>query len=147
MRVGFPWISLDFSCESRLFNRLRGLNRENFFLRPSPWRCEAPGRERAVEAMRKRRIVHGPKLNQASDFPQEIVVRAVPFRPPQSKSSSRQARRRTNPEPITEERLRLISLLPSPSRHDSDLRPFRPSSSPHEAGSVARKTARWSVES
>jgi hypothetical protein len=33
--LGFPWI---LSCESILFNRLRGLKRGNFFLSPFPWR-------------------------------------------------------------------------------------------------------------
>ena len=80
---GFPWI---LSSESRLINGLRGTKWGNFFLAPSPWRREAPGRERAIEAMRKRSIIHAGKLNLVSDFLQDVVVvRPAPFRPPQSK--------------------------------------------------------------
>jgi hypothetical protein len=80
---GFPWI---LSSESRVINGLRGTKRGRFFLAPSPWRREAPGRERAVDAVRKRSIIHAGKLNLVSDFLQDVVVvRPAPFRPPQSK--------------------------------------------------------------
>jgi hypothetical protein len=54
--LGFPWI---LSSESRLFNGLRSLKRGNFFLAAFSVALAAPERELAVEAMRKRRIVHG----------------------------------------------------------------------------------------
>jgi hypothetical protein len=57
--LGFPWI---LSSESRFFNRLCGTKRGSFFLAPSARWEAAPGRERVVEAMRKRRIVHGTSL-------------------------------------------------------------------------------------
>jgi hypothetical protein len=67
MRVGFPWISLDFlgfpwilSSESRLINGLRGIFRGRFFLSLS-WR-EKPERAPAVETIRKGGIVHGASL-------------------------------------------------------------------------------------
>ena len=46
----------------RLINELHGIKWGNFFLALFPSHREAPGRELAVEAMRKRRIVHGPSL-------------------------------------------------------------------------------------
>ena len=80
--LGFPWI---LSSESRLINGLRGFYPEEYLSRPF-LALRAPERAPVVEAMGKRKIVHGGELNPASDFLQEIVVRAVPFRPPQSKS-------------------------------------------------------------
>ena len=77
------WKSLDFlgfsRPKSRLFNGLRGIFAERKFLALSPCRREAPRRERAVEAMRKRRIVHGTKLNPISDSLQAIVVGPLPL--------------------------------------------------------------------
>ena len=46
---------------------------ENFFVRPSLGVEGAPGRERAVEAMRSAWIVHGNELSFVSDFSQSIV--------------------------------------------------------------------------
>ena len=60
---------------------------ENSFVR-FPVAFEAPEWEPAVEAMRKRRIVHGGQLNLFSDFLQEIAISAIPFRLPQSKDHS-----------------------------------------------------------
>jgi hypothetical protein len=72
--LGFPWI---LSSESRLFNELRGILQEEFFWGfPLSSRGAGNG-EPAVEAMRKRRNVHGAKLNPISDFLQSIVARAV----------------------------------------------------------------------
>jgi hypothetical protein len=51
------------------------------------FRGERPERERAVEAMRKRQDCSWGKLNLVSDFLQQTVVRARPFRPPQSKTT------------------------------------------------------------
>ena len=91
--LGFPWILRQF----RLFNGLRGLKRERYFSCPSPRRETRRDVSLRSWAMRKRRIVHGRKLNLISDFLREIVVRAVPLRPSQSRAA-----RSDEPYPATE---------------------------------------------
>jgi hypothetical protein len=76
--LGFPWIP---SSESRLFNGLRGIFAQKFFSRLFRRLMAAAGQKLTAEAIRKRRLVHGAKLNLISDFLQWIVVRAVGFRP------------------------------------------------------------------
>src|SRR6476619_5097434 len=79
--LGFPWI---LSSESRFINGLRGINRGKFFLALLSWR-EAPERGRGhAEAQ----DCSWASLNLVSEFLQEIVLQAVPLRPPQYKSSS-----------------------------------------------------------
>ena len=56
--LGFPWI---LSSESSLFNGLRGKTAENIFGAPA-LASRSARTEGAVEAMRKRRIVHGASL-------------------------------------------------------------------------------------
>ena len=75
------WKSLDFlgfSRPNRDFSMgYAGLFVEKFSHGPSPALREAPGREPAVEAMRKTRNCSWGELNLASDFLQGIVVPAV----------------------------------------------------------------------
>ena len=84
MKVGFPWI---LSSESRLFNGLRSLKRGIFF--SAPFRgVTSAGKGAGGRGHAEAQDCSWRKLNPVPDFLQEIVVRAVPLRPPQSKSSS-----------------------------------------------------------
>ena len=84
MKVGFPWI---LSSESRLFNGLRSLKRGIFF--SALFRgVTSAGKGAGGRGHAEAQDCSWRKLNPVPDFLQEIVVRAVPLRPPQSKSSS-----------------------------------------------------------
>ena len=61
MRVGFPWISLDFLVRIETYQWVTRDFRENNFHAPS-LASRAPEREPAVKAMRKGGIVHGASL-------------------------------------------------------------------------------------
>ena len=71
---GFPWISLDLSSESRLFNGLRG-NRERFFRRLVSHQ-QRPNEELAVLACGQRRIVHRASLTWFLIFCNELPDRS-----------------------------------------------------------------------
>jgi hypothetical protein len=62
MSIGLSWISLDSLVRIETFQWVTRPEAGKLFSRAFCWRCEAPGGERAVEAMRKRRIVHGASL-------------------------------------------------------------------------------------
>jgi hypothetical protein len=87
MRVGFPWISLDSLVRIETFQWVTQLEAGNFFLGPFPWRYKRRKGSRG-RGHAEAQDCSWRKLNPVSDFLQEIVVRAVPLRPPQSKSSS-----------------------------------------------------------
>ena len=73
--LGFPWI---LSSESRLFNGLRGLKRETFFSALVPG-VRSAGTGACGRGYAEAQDYSWGKLNLASDFPQEIVVRIVSF--------------------------------------------------------------------
>jgi hypothetical protein len=75
--LGFPWIR---SSETRLINWLGGKIDSKNFPRGFPLAWAAPEGNRAVEAMRKRRIVHAGEPNLPSDFRQGIVREVVSLR-------------------------------------------------------------------
>ena len=87
MSVGLSWISLDSLVRIETFQWVARLEAGTLFSRAFSVALEAPEREPAVLACGSAGLFMG-KLNLVSDFLQEIVVRAVPFRPPQSKSNS-----------------------------------------------------------
>ena len=62
MAVGFSWISLYSLIRIDIFQWVRRLEAGKSFSRTFALALEAPQREPAVEAMRKRRIVHGATL-------------------------------------------------------------------------------------
>src|ERR1700722_1627061 len=84
------WIVLDFLGFSRpnpdFSMGYEAFSGKNFSLSLSAG-AETPEREPAVLACGRAGLFMG-KLNLFSDFLQEITARAVPFRPPQSKSHS-----------------------------------------------------------
>src|ERR1700720_3820777 len=91
MSVGFPWISLDSLVRIETFQWVTRLEAGEVFSRAFSLALRGARTGARGFGMGKRRIIAQlfmPKLNLFSDFLQAIVVRAVPFRPPQSKSSS-----------------------------------------------------------
>ena len=63
MRVGFPWISLDSLVRNETFQWVTRIKAGKVFLGAFVLAFEAPEREPAVEAMRKRRVVHGASIS------------------------------------------------------------------------------------
>ena len=89
MTVGFPWISLDSLVRIETFQWVARLLAGRIFLPP----CPQARRRRNVSLRSLPAEGAGLFMGQAnlfSDFQQEIATRAVPFRPPQSKSRSPQ---------------------------------------------------------
>jgi hypothetical protein len=64
-----------------------GQTDEAFFAPFFAWRCEALERKPAVEAMRKRRIVHGASLTDLLIFRNKLLSEWLPFRLLPSKTS------------------------------------------------------------
>jgi hypothetical protein len=58
-KVGFPWISLDSLVRIDTFQWVTRLEAGKLFSQPFSWRSKRPVRGHVVEAMRKRRFVHG----------------------------------------------------------------------------------------
>jgi hypothetical protein len=84
MGVGFPWISLDFLVRIVTYQWVTRLLAGRIFLASFSGEDAPEGSLWHAEAQE----CSWGELNFVSDFLQEIVVRAVPFRPRQSKSSS-----------------------------------------------------------
>jgi hypothetical protein len=71
---GFPWI---LSSESRLINALREIFAEKFFLALYPLSSHRRGANHRFWKAKAQKCSWG-ELNSISDFPQDIVVQAVP---------------------------------------------------------------------
>jgi hypothetical protein len=62
MRVGLSWISLDSLVRIETFQLVTRLEAGKIFSRAFSFALQVQGQERAVEAMRKGRIVHRASL-------------------------------------------------------------------------------------
>jgi hypothetical protein len=73
--VGFSWISLYSLTRIEIFQWVRWLEAGKSFSRTFALALEAPQREPAVKAMRKRRIVHGASLTRFLIFCNRLPCR------------------------------------------------------------------------
>jgi hypothetical protein len=78
MSLGFPWISLDSLVRIETYQWVTRLLAGRIFLAPFSGE-EAPERESAVEAMWKRRIVHGASLPRFRIFCKKRPSEPFPF--------------------------------------------------------------------
>jgi hypothetical protein len=88
LSVGFPWISLNSLVRIETFPWVTWHEARKPFSRAFSPALKSAGMGAAFATTRKRQDCSWGKLNLISDFLQGIVIRLVPSRPPQSKSSS-----------------------------------------------------------
>src|ERR1700722_1987876 len=96
MRVGLSWISLDSLVRIETFQWVTGLEAGIIFRCAFSLALAAPQRESAVEAMRKRRIVHRASLIRFLIFCNKLSSEPFPFgrlNPKATRSSCRRSPR------------------------------------------------------
>jgi hypothetical protein len=91
MSVGLSWISLDSLVRVQTFQWVTRLEAGKIFSRAFSLAFEAPERELAFWRAEGQDCSRG-KLNQISDFLQEIVVRAIPSWTHQSRAARERQR-------------------------------------------------------